>query len=141
MTRHLFVYGTLMRRAAAAGMGGPERQRLWQESQLIGPAVASARLYDFGTYPGVVLAPADSGFEVHGEVLRLSDPDATFAWLDAYEMIVPGQEALSEYARIVTTVDLATPGGGASTGRVESWIYVTQADVSALTHVPSGRWM
>jgi gamma-glutamylcyclotransferase (GGCT)/AIG2-like uncharacterized protein YtfP len=134
MNPHLFVYGTLVRAARDAGMGGPERQRLWSESRLVSPATIRARLYDFGDYPGVALAePHERDAIVHGEILQLRDDRATFSWLDRYEMIEPGQEATAEYARVIT--EAATPG---STSMV--WVYVTRRDVSALTPIASGRW-
>ena len=136
MAHHLFVYGTLMRSAAGAGMGGPERQRLWGESELTGAATIRARLYDFGAYPGIVLASESADAVVHGEVLRLASPAATLPWLDAYEMIVPGEEATSEYARVVVE---ATVAGLA--GAIPAWVYVTRRDTRALTAVAGGRWI
>jgi gamma-glutamylcyclotransferase (GGCT)/AIG2-like uncharacterized protein YtfP len=132
---NLFVYGTLMRSAAGASLGGAERQRLWAESRLVGPATLRGRLYDFGAYPGVVLAPDDPTAMVHGEVLEIADPARTFQWLDRYEMIEPGDEAQAEYARVVAVARLA--GGG----EVQTLVYVTRRDVAGLTPVAGGRWM
>ena len=135
MQHHLFVYGTLMRPAAAALMGGPERQRLWGESELIGAAKIRARLYDFGAYPGIVLASDSADAVVHGELLRLASPAATLPWLDAYEMIVPGDEATSEYTRVVAE---ATVAGEPAT--IPAWVYITRRDIRGLTPIAGGRW-
>jgi gamma-glutamylcyclotransferase (GGCT)/AIG2-like uncharacterized protein YtfP len=135
MQHHLFVYGTLMRRAATAGLGVAERQRLWAESALVGKAAIQARLYDFGAYPGLVPVSDDTSAIVHGELLRLTDPAATFTWLDVYEMIVPGDEATNEYVRVLTNV---TAGGGAA---VEAWVYAYQRDVGDHRPIPGGLWM
>lgn len=132
---NLFVYGTLMRSAASAAMGQAERQRLWAESRLVGPATIGARLYDFGAYPGVVLTPEDPTAIVHGEVLEIADPARTFPWLDRYEMIEPGHEATAEYARVPTVARLADGVG------IATLVYVTRRDVAGLTPVAGGRWM
>ena len=134
----LFVYGTLMRRAARAAMGISERERLWAESTLVGDATIHARLYDFGAYPGLVLDDA-TGCIVHGEVLDLTSPAETFAWLDAYEMIVPGREEESEYARRIAPVAILTADGRCE--KNEAWVYVTRRDVRALRPLEAGRWM
>jgi gamma-glutamylcyclotransferase (GGCT)/AIG2-like uncharacterized protein YtfP len=70
----LFVYGTL--RPSLAGGAGQLVASLVQA----GAATMRGLLYDLGSYPGMV---AGDGL-VHGEVLRLSDPDQLAA-LDAYE--------------------------------------------------------
>lgn len=136
MTDLLFVYGTLTRSAAAVPLGGPERERLWRESCLIGPATIRARLYDFGAYPGLVLAPDAPDAIAHGEVLRLFDAAATFAWLDRYEMIEPGEEETSEYARVVAEVTMSDDDR-----RRDAHVYVTRCDVSGRAAVAGGRWL
>jgi len=130
----LFVYGTLMRVASAWRIGRAERERLARESDWLGPASLRARLYDLGDYPGVVLSET-AGDVVHGEVVRLADPDHSFRWLDAYESIVPGDPDASEYVRAVVPVTLAD-------GSVrDAWTYLYNRDLSALTPVFAGRWL
>lgn len=136
-TALLFVYGTLMRRAQNAPLGGPERQRLWAESSPVSDATIRGWLYDFGAYPGLVLDEAQ-GRIVTGEVLALSKPDATFAWLDAYEMIVPGKEDESEYQRTTAAVQLT---GAAGHSETTAWVYVTRRNVSTVVPIAGGRWV
>jgi gamma-glutamylcyclotransferase (GGCT)/AIG2-like uncharacterized protein YtfP len=133
MTKLLFVYGTLMAGAADAPLGAEQRARLSRESLSLGPASLAGRLVDFGSYPGLIDAaiPAD---RVHGEVVALADPAASFAWLDPYEMIEPGR-ADNEYERVVRPVHLAD-------GReVEVSVYLYRADVSRGRIVEDGRWI
>ena len=87
MNPHLFVYGSLLSAA-----GHPNGERLRGEARLIGEASIPGRLYRVGWYPGLVEAAAGSA-RVHGEVYALNDPASSLAWLDAYEGIVPGNEA------------------------------------------------
>ena len=129
MAQHLFVYGTLM-----SGAGHRMGARLQREARLVGPARIQGRLYDLGTYPGLVeTGPADG--EVHGEVFELIDPARSFRWLDAYEGIVPGREARSEYARVERLVRLED-------GReLTAWVYIYQAPVHGRPVIESGRWL
>ena len=129
----LFVYGTLMRRAAGWRFGKRERDRLAGESTFVAEATLRARVYDLGSYPGLVLSddPADV---VHGEVLRLADPAASFVWLDPYESIGPADHPDNEYRRVV--VQVRTETGAA----LEVWTYVYNRDLGHLTPVPGGRW-
>ena len=83
------------------------------------------RLYRVGWYPGLVEAAA-GGARVHGEVYALADPAATLAWLDDYELIVPGKEASNEYVRVERAVQLA------SGQEVSAWVYLYQRDVAGL---------
>ena len=129
MNPHLFVYGTLLS-AAAHPMGA----RLRSEAGLVGAASVTGRLYRVGWYPG--LAEGDvAGAQVHGEVYALDDPAASLVWLDAYESIVPGDAAGSEYARVERAVRLA------SGQDITAWVYLYQRDVAGLERVADGRWV
>lgn len=129
----LFVYGTLMRAALNWRLGEPQRDRLARESTFVGGATLAARLYDLGDYPGLLLSD-DAADVVHGEVVELADPAASFTWLDPYESIVAGDEAASEYRRVVVMVRMET-------GRtLDAWTYVYNRDLSGLTPVAGGRW-
>jgi gamma-glutamylcyclotransferase (GGCT)/AIG2-like uncharacterized protein YtfP len=136
MTDLLFVYGTLMRAAAAAGMGREMRARLDAEGTWCGPATVAGRLYDLGRYPGLVSSgDASDAPRVHGEVYRLRDPAASFAWLDPYEGIPAGRLRGDEYERLVRTVVLA---GGE---QVAAWLYHWHAGIASAVLVPDGRWV
>ena len=86
---HVFVYGTLRAgeandlRVAAAKRGIPE-------PELLGTATLHGRLYDFGTYPGLVLDP--TGTAVRGDVYRIDA--ALVPVLDEIEEVYPGGDAL-----------------------------------------------
>lgn len=128
----LFVYGTLLTRARGA-LGADMRARLKTESTSLGEATIPGRLFDMGTFL-VMIEPAGASNIVHGEVLRLADPEAVFAWLDPYEGITPGHRREGEYERVRRTVRLA------SGEELIAWVYLYAADVSALPAISSGRW-
>lgn len=131
-SRLLFVYGTLMTRARGE-LGADMRARLAKESASLGEAVIAGRLFDMGTFP-VMIAPAAPADMVHGELLRLDDPERAFVWLDPYEGITPGHRRQGEYERVRREIRR-------SNGEtVEAWVYLYVADVSGLAAVPSGRW-
>lgn len=131
MTTNLFVYGTLMP-GALGELGALERARLADEARLLGAAQMQGRLYDFGDYPGVIES-ADSSSVVHGEVLSLLDPAATWPWLDAYEGIAP-RDPDPEYARRICPISLVD---GVST---TAWVYLYRWPTRRGRLVTSGRW-
>ena len=102
----LFVYGTLMTRARGS-LGADMRARLKDTSVSLGAATMPGRLFGMGTFPVMIAAAAPSDI-VHGEVLRLHDPEAAFVWLDPYEGIEPGHRRAGEYERVRRTVLLAS---------------------------------
>ena len=131
-TRYLFVYGTLMS-GAHSELGAEQRQRLAAESDSLGPAsLPAARLYDRGRYPGAVFSGAIDDI-VHGEVMLLDDPQASLAWLDAYEGYVHGADD-NEYDRVVREVRLA---GGET---FDAWVYLLLAVPEHGREIVSGRW-
>lgn len=130
---HLFVYGTLMSVATGA-LGGLERQRLARGATTLGAAWVTGQLYDLGGYPGVVLADEERGAVVHGEVMRLADPDAVFRWLDTYEEVTPGGSRSDLYQRILTRATL-TDGT-----RLGCWIYAMRRVPDGLKMLSNGRW-
>jgi gamma-glutamylcyclotransferase (GGCT)/AIG2-like uncharacterized protein YtfP len=132
MRPYLFVYGTLMSTATGA-LGRGMRERLQREARLLGPASTKGRLYDLGRYPALVDSelPADL---VHGEVFALQEPAKSFAWLDKYEGIVPGQHDHNEYRRVERPVRLA---GGQE---ISAWVYLYRKSVVGAAHIAAGRW-
>jgi len=132
-TPYLFVYGTLMS-AGRDDLGRPMRARLAEAGCSLGAATMRGRLYDLGAYPGLVDG-ADASDVVHGEVFELDDAAATFAWLDGYESIVPGDPDASEYARLIRSVVLA------SGGAIDAWVYLYLRSVERGLLRPAGRWL
>jgi len=132
ITPHLFVYGTLMTSATGA-LGHAQRERLRREAAYPGPATMAGRLWDLGRCPGLV-AGEEPDAVVHGEVFALLNPRRALRWLDAYEGIVPGLRARSEYRRIARPVRLATGE------QVTAWVYIYVRDIAHARALPSGRW-
>jgi len=131
-TRLLFVYGTLLTRARGE-LGADMRARLKKVSASLGEATIPGRLFSLGAFP-VMLAPATPSDIVHGEVLRLDDPEGVFVWLDPYEGIMPGHRRQGEYERVVRAVRLANGD------EVVAWVYLYVADATDAPAIPSGRW-
>jgi gamma-glutamylcyclotransferase (GGCT)/AIG2-like uncharacterized protein YtfP len=132
MRPYLFVYGTLMSSARSA-LGRVMRKRLQREARLLGPASTQGRLYDLGRYPALVDSedPADL---VYGEVFVLQEPGKSFAWLDKYEGIVPGQHD-NDYERVGRPVRLT------SGEEIAAWVYLYRKSVVSTRRIASGRWV
>lgn len=128
----LFVYGTLLTRARGE-LGADMRARLKETSTSLGAATIPGRLFDMGTYPVMIAAAAPSD-TVHGEVLRLRDPEAVFVWLDPYEGITPGHRRQGEYERVRRPVRLHTGE------ELTVWVYLYVASISGLPAIHGGRW-
>ena len=135
MTTHLFVYGSLMPHTGGT-FARAERTRLANDSTIAGPASLMGRLFDLGDYPGLVIPPNGAGAAaVHGVLLRLKDPDATFGWLDPFEDIEPGRDPeMNAYARILGSV--TTDGGD----EIATWVYVMRRVPAGAREISSGRW-
>jgi len=74
----LFVYGTLL-----SGFQNTFRQLLESQSSFLSTATIIGKLYDLGSYPGLILS--DSGEDiVHGEVYELNN-ERLIRELDLYE--------------------------------------------------------
>jgi gamma-glutamylcyclotransferase (GGCT)/AIG2-like uncharacterized protein YtfP len=131
--RHLFVYGQLLD-GNRNGRGTEQSARLRREATLVGAATMRGRLYDFGAFPGAVDSDAD-GDIVHGQVLLLGDPAATFQWLDAYEHCFAADPASSMYLRQVRPVTLGARES------VTAWVYVYAQPCDGARHIASGRWL
>lgn len=123
----LFVYGTLRRGSASA-----EAPRLHAECAWLGTARAGGRLYRVGWYPALVIA-ADRDW-VTGDVLRMADPPATLAWLDAYEECGPGFSEPQEYRRDLIEIVLAGE-------QVRAWAYLYNRPVDGLEAMSNGDWL
>ena len=109
------------------------RARLKKVSTSLGEATIAGRLFDLGTFPVMIAAAAPSDV-VHGEVLRLDDPESVFVWLDPYEGFTPGHRREGEYERVRRQVRLH------SGETLEAWVYLYVADTTQMPPIPSGRW-
>ncbi len=117
----LFAYGTL--RPSLAGGAGQLVAGLVQA----GAATTRGQLFDLGGYPGMV---AGDGL-VHGELLRLSDPEQLAA-LDAYEEC-GGPNPL--YRRELAIV--RRENGEETT----VWVYVYARSVTGAPRIPGGDYL
>ena len=125
MSDLLFVYGTLL-----SSSPHPMARQLSREAQLLGPAKCQGTLYDFGKWPGMLLAGSGS---VYGDVYYLHDVPFSLRNLDAYEGIGENVEN-PEYERRVIPVQFAS-------GRtVAAWAYTYLWPVTTGTIIQSGRW-
>jgi len=131
-TAFLFVYGTLMTRAQGR-LGTDMRALLRLNGTSLGAATTAGRLIDLGDYPGFVEA-AGPGDVVHGELLRLEDPDEVLAALDAYEGVSLEPAPDDEYARILVPVQ---PVSGE---QVTAWVYCFRGDLAQARPIAGGRW-
>ncbi|MBA3247259.1 MAG: gamma-glutamylcyclotransferase [Pyrinomonadaceae bacterium] len=119
MNKHLvFVYGTLRRGGLRA------MPMIFPAATFIDTATVQGRLYDFGTYPGLLLDESNSS--VVGEVYEVDDE--TLNKLDAIE-------ADSHYWR--KQVELSVGGR-----RQIGWVYVYNPQFySRLILIESGDWI
>jgi gamma-glutamylcyclotransferase (GGCT)/AIG2-like uncharacterized protein YtfP len=128
----LFVYGTLMSTAAST-LGRDMRLRLRREARVVGPASIQGQLFDRGRFP-VLIFNSGALDRVHGELIEISNPAATFPWLDAYEGIGRNAAGTDEYERLERSVDQA------ASGTTTAWVYVYNKPVTGLPRIASGRW-
>jgi len=139
MLAHIFVYGTL-RPSARSSFGKEMRERLARESRPLGAALMPGRLYDLGSYPGLVDSTAADEF-VYGDVLELRDPAATFRWLDLYESIPAHDPAAGEYRRETRLSRLIGDGTESVSAReMTVWVYIYAHDLSRARRIIDGSW-
>jgi len=124
----LFVYGTLM-----PGIAHAMAARLAAESRPLGPASVPGRLYDFGPWPGAVHSAAVAE-RVHGALLRLTDPERSLPWLDAYEGASETDPEPRAFECVIVPVRLR------SGRQVDGWIYYYRGRTSRARLIPGGRY-
>ena len=130
--RLLFVYGTL-RSDVRCALGSSERARLSRAARSVGPATICGVLYDLGQYP-VLLSNSAERAQVRGEALLLENPEATFAWLDAYEGVLLGDPGIKELTRAEREIRLAS-------GEVSrAWVYLYSRAPRAGRRLVANRW-
>ena len=128
MNPHLFVYGTLLSAA-----GHPMGDRLRREARLIGEASIEGQLFSLGRYPGLV-ETAGAARACTARSTPSTAPAASFAWLDAYEGIVLGNDEQNDYGRIERPARLAS-----GEERRRLGLHLLQ-HVAASSLIPGGRW-
>ncbi|WER47257.1 gamma-glutamylcyclotransferase [Cupriavidus sp. WKF15] len=124
----VFVYGTL-RAGEVNDLNAAARKHGIAAPTLLGTATIAGRLYDFGTYPGLVLDPA-AGPAV-GDIYEVSD--ALVPVLDEIEEVYPGQSSLFVREEHTVLHDGCC---------VNCLLYpVAEAAVPGLPHIESGDWV
>lgn len=124
----LFVYGTLRR-----GCDTAQAARLHDEGAWRGTGKVRGRLYRLGWYPALVEDVAQGGW-VTGDVFRMTEPEITLAWLDAYEECGPAFPQPQEYRREVISVWLAC-------AEVRAWAYLYNRAIDGLECIAAGDWL
>ena len=124
----VFVYGTL-RAGEVNDLNAAARRHDIAAPTLLGTGTVAGRLYDFGTYPGLVL-DAGSG-QVVGDIYEI--PDALLPVLDEIEEVYPGQASL--FAR----EERAVLHNGQP---VACLLYpVAESEVATLPRIDCGDWV
>ena len=127
----IFVYGTLRE--------DPDHDLyrvLARSSTFVGDATVNGRLYNLGTYPGLVLSD-DPGSRVRGEVYEFQ-PELeaqTLRILDEYEGCDANDQTPHEYRREL--VQLRFPNG--ETAR--AWAYLLNRDPAGLEMIRGGDYL
>jgi gamma-glutamylcyclotransferase (GGCT)/AIG2-like uncharacterized protein YtfP len=122
----LFVYGTL-RQAGRHEMAG----FLAANSRFVGLGRAPGRLYNVGSFPGMVESNVE-GEWVYGEVYELLDPVRTLLVLDRYEGCAPEDKPPRLYERCQAAVQRA---GGDT---LHCWVYLYRRTVKEGMRILSG---
>ena len=123
MTDRLFVYGTLLPGRAPTAV-----RELVDRTRVLCAATLRGRLYDLGSYPGVVIDP-DAGTVV-GQVLEVPDDPELWLRLDAYEGFVASDPGRSLFRRVRCFVHpTASPSKA-----LDCWVYVYNGDSVAAQH-------
>jgi len=81
-------------------------QFLRSHSQFIGEGFTKGRLYDLGSFPGMVCDEQEDSKKVFGQVYQLNAPQKVWEVLDHYEMIDPNQLDKNMYRRRLCEVQV-----------------------------------
>ena len=126
---YLFVYGTLR-----TEVKNPISWVLTRYGTLIGKATLWGKLYDLGSYPGVVLSDKPSDM-VEGELYRLRDKDKVFEVLDPYEGYDPEEVYPGEFRR--EKIPILLKDGE----QVHGWVYLYCRTTEGLKRISSGDYL
>lgn len=108
-------------------------RRLARESTWLGRAVMNGRLHLPGPYPGAVATSRRGRTEqVQGEIVRLHNPEKTFAWLDIYEDCGTKRPDISPFSR--DNVAVRAVRGGAK----QVWVYLYNRRTWGTRLLPDG---
>jgi gamma-glutamylcyclotransferase (GGCT)/AIG2-like uncharacterized protein YtfP len=113
----LFVYGTLR-----SSFDNEYARLLRLQAEFVGRAVVSGSIYGVSHYPAFKPEPAGN---VHGELYRLTDPEATLSALDEYEG--------DKFERVRVDAFAAT--------NVSAWIYRYTGDTPPDSRIASGDFL
>jgi len=126
--QNVFVYGTL-RAGEINDINSAAARHDIAAPTFIGSTTVKGRLYDFGSYPGLVVD--QRGTPVVGDVYEIED--ALIAVLDEIEEIYPGVEGLFRNRDVMVEVDGAA---------VPCRFYpVARESVAGLTEIVCGDWI
>jgi gamma-glutamylcyclotransferase (GGCT)/AIG2-like uncharacterized protein YtfP len=125
-TGFLFVYGTLRSEGDR-----PMYHEMTRHADYVGEAMVPGRLYDLGSYPGLVPADEENGYTVIGELYRLH-PDyreQMLRRLDVYEGVPDGLYRREQWT--------ALREDGLE---VAAWVYVYDRSLHDATLIASGDY-
>ncbi|MFK0375696.1 gamma-glutamylcyclotransferase [Pandoraea sp. NPDC090278] len=126
---YVFVYGTLRAGEINDMMRAAERHGIAAPTY-VGTSTLGGQLYDFGSYPGMVLGAIEAG-SVTGDVYRIDA--ALIPVLDEIEAVYPGEAGLFVREMLDVAFDGAT---------YTCIVYpVDAAAVSQLPRIPDGDWI
>ena len=124
---YLFTYGTLMQ-----GFDNPFAGRLRENAVYEGRGYFSGLLYLISWYPGAVI-DKNASSKVHGEIYRLTAPEALFVELDDYEDVFEDEKS-SLYLR--KTISITTENEAS----IDCWVYLYNQSVAGLPLIEDGRF-
>ena len=128
--RLLFVYGTLRR-----DLGLPAYHLLERHADFYDYGTMRGRLFDLGSYPGVV-ASIDASDRVRGELFLLRVPGRALAVLDEFEGIPEGR---ADWAARYVRESLAI--NSRRHGRLRAWVYLYRFATAGLAAIPAGDYV
>ena len=128
MSDYIFVYGLLK-----SMYDNDAALFIRQHCSLIGEGTISGRLFDLGTYPGVVYEP-EASTTVTGEVFEItSNKEGLISYLDEFEECGPQFEQPNEYRKEVIPVSVNGIIYQAST-------YIYNRNLDGLKLIESGNY-
>lgn len=129
MNRHLFVYGTLMKKYT-----GYKPFNLEKYGKYICEGFIHGRLYEIDHYPGMILTN-DPNEKVYGEFFLLNDFKASIHELDEYEDFFPDDLENSLYVRQIEDINVK--------GREfkKAWVFIFNKDVDEKKRIISGNYL